>query len=527
MLQTACPLDCFDACKVKFENNSCKPNDDFITNKSLCKLFGFLQNENNLRDKNIYKTLENVYRRLKEAKDKKQKILYYKGSGNMGVMQNITKKLFENLGATFANGSLCEAAGEAGIIMGRKDVVNPPIKTLMKCDVVICWGRNFTKTSKHIYNLVKDKEFITIDPYATDIAKKSKIFLQIPPKGDYALVKLLEKILDEQEVLDDECKQLNITKTQLDKTIDLLKSKKIALMFGIGAQKYKEGAQIFHTIEKFVNRLGIFDKGGVWYLSNSGFPFNSKIYTKVTKTTPYPIVNFSDYDLVFIQGANPVISAPNSNMLREQLKKTDLIFFGTTLNDTAKYANHIIAAKTFLEKKDVRLSYGHDEIQFCDICKTTNEAISEYDFTKYMFDKFNFTGLLTQDEYFNDFKTIVNKKPQINFKEHNIKDVPLLELKENEYYLLTSKSINSLNSQFNDDQYAYIHPDLGFIDNQEITISSPFGTITIKVKNNKNIYKKAILLYAGNKKVNILTPYKISDYGNNAVFQDIKLTIKN
>ena len=525
MKQTACPLDCFDACKVNYIDGVCKPNDDFLTNKNLCRLFGYLQNENNLKDKNLDITLDKVYKRLKKAVDNKEKILYYKGSGNMGVMQNITKKLFESLGATFATGSLCEAAGEAGIMMGRNHVVNPPIEKLQKCEVIVCWGRNFTKTSSHIYNLVKDKQFITIDPYATQIAKKSDIFLQIPPKGDFYLIQLLQKALEKKEIFDEDCKKLNTTKKQILHTINLLKNKKIAFMLGLGAQKYKEGAQIFHTIEKFANKLGVFTKGGVWYLSNSGYPYNSKIYTKVTKTTPYPTVKFDNYDLVFIQGANPVVSAPSSNHIKKALEQTDMIFFGTTLNDTAKYANITIPAKTFLEKKDVRLSYGHDEVQFCDICKTTNDAISEYEFTQYMLDRFGFEPLLSEDEYFNCFKTVVNPKPKIDFKEHSIKPIKMIELKDNEYYLLTSKASNTLNSQFKYDNYAYLHPSIGYKNDQEINISSSYGSIKIKVKNDPNIYKKAILLYAGNKLVNSLTPNAKSDLGDNAIFQEVKLKI--
>ena len=526
MKTTACPLDCFDACRVFYKDGICKPSNDYITNKNLCKLFGYLINEQNLTDKNLANTLQTFVKRLKKAIANNEKILYYKGSGNMGVMNNITKKFFEQIKATFAVGSLCEASGEAGILLGRDAVVNPPIQTLKQCDIIVCWGRNFTKTSKHIYNLVKDKTFITIDPYCTDIAKQSKLFLQIVPKGDYILANLLQKALDDKQITKQECEELNITQDQLKKFIELTKNKKVAFMLGLGAQKYKQGASIFHTIEKFANNLGVFKNGGVWYLSNSGYPYNSKIYTKITNTTPYPSVDFGSYDLVFIQGANPVISAPNSSKIRVDLEKTNVVFFGTTFNDTAKYANIIIPAKTFLQKDDVRLSYGHDEVTFCNKCEDTKEAISEYELTNYLLKSFGFEQLLPQQEYFEDFKTIINQKPPINFKECKVEDVKLLDLEEDEYYLLTSKHNNNLNSQFKSDQYAYIHPSIGLEDDQEVILSSSYGTIKIKTKNDSNIHKKAILIYAGNKQVNILTSNNISDLGNNAIFQDIKVKLK-
>jgi len=142
-----------------------------------------------------------------------------------------------------------------------------------------------------------------------------------------------------------------------------------------------------------------------------------------------------------------------------------------------------------------------------------------------MFDRFGFSGLLSEDEYFSDYKNIVNKKPKIDFNLKDIDKVEMLKLEDGEFYLLTSKYSDTLNSQFKNNDFAYIHPNLGFKDNQEVTISSKYGSIKIKVKNDKNIFNKAILLYAGNKMVNILTPFAKSDYGNNAVFQEIKVKI--
>ena len=522
--QTACPLDCFDACKVIYSNNKLKPANTQITNNKLCRLFGYLQNETNLYDENLNQTLDKVFNILNQ---KNKKILYYKGSGNMGVMQHITKKLFENLKATFAVGSTCDASGETGILMGRKYNVNPTIDDLLKSEVIMVWGRNFTQTSSHIYNLVKDKIFITIDPIKTEIATLSDVFLQIIPKADFQLAQILIDALDGKTLNTDQLSKLNITKQQIKQTINLIKNKKVSVMLGIGAQKYKEGAIIFHQMDKLFNKLKLFENRntGVWYLSNSAYPFNNKISTKYSNICTYADVRFDDFDIVFIQGANPVISAPNQKRTIKALQNSFVIYFGTTKNETAQYANIIIPAKTFLQKKDVRLSYGHDEIMFCDICQENNKAISEYDFTKYMFDRFDFDGLLEEDQYLDCFKTIANPKPNIKFEAHKTKNVPLLNIDDNQFYLITSKSTNALNSQFKSDPYAYINPKYGFKDDQVVTISSKVGTIQIKIKNDPKVCNKAILIYASNKQVNILTSEQLSDCQTNATFQDIILTI--
>ncbi|WP_419767063.1 molybdopterin-dependent oxidoreductase [Arcobacter sp.] len=524
MKLTACPMDCFDACEVVYKNGICKPNDDYITNKKLCKNFAYLIQEKNIIDKDLNTTLKKVVAKLKEPN---QKVLYYKGSGNMGVMQKIPMVFFEKISATFASGSICDAGGEAGIEMGRKYNVNPSIKDLQSSEVILVWGRNLTQTSAHIYKLIKDKIFITIDPVKTPIAKKSEVFLQIPPKGDYLLAKLLQKALNDENIDINDLIKLNITQEQFNQTVKLLTSKKVSVMLGVGAQKYKEGAAIFHEIDKVCDKLNLFDKKnrGVWYLANSAYPFDNKISINPTKTCSYADVKFDDYDVVFIQGANPVISAPNAKYIVESLKNSFVIFMGTTANETSKYADIIIPAKTFLQKKDVRLSYGHDEVTFCEVCEENDYAISEYELTSYLFKEFGFEGILSEDEYLNCFKTKINDKPDIKFIEQDTKNVELLDLKDDEYYLLTSKNTDTINSQFKYDEYAYVHPIRGFIDNQLVTISSKIDSIQIKVKNDERIYSNSILIYAGNKQVNRLTSNELSFCGTNATFQDIKLTI--
>jgi anaerobic selenocysteine-containing dehydrogenase len=522
---SACPLDCFDACEIVYNDGKCSANKtNFITNGSLCKPFAYMMKEDNLEDENLDDTLQKVANILKQN-DKK--IVYYKGTGNISVSQNIPKIFFEKIKATIAVGSICESAGEAGIEMGRKYSVNPDIKELLTSEVIVVWGRNLTVTSRHIYKLIKDKTFITIDPHNTKIAKLSKIFLQIPPKGDYQLVKQLTLALDDKPLDNDMLDKLNLSKKQLKDMIRTLKGKKVSFLLGIGVQKYKQGAQIIHSIDTFANNFNTFTTQniGVWYLGDSKYPFDDKIQIDVTNTTPYPSVDFGSYDIVFIQGANPVVSAPNTSKVIKGLKKSFVIFMGTTANDTSKYANIIIPAKTFLQKKDVRTSYGHDGITFSEICKQQTKAISEYEFTKYMFEQFNFKGLLELDEYLDVFKDKKRFKPNIKFEKHHIEDIPLLDLKNDEYYVVTSKYEDTINSQFKYNNYVYINPDDKYKEDEQITIYNQQGKVNLIVKLDKNVQKKILLFYAGNKKVNYLTSNNPSDIGDGAIFQDTTVKI--
>ena len=84
-------------------------------------------------------------------------------------------------------------------------------------------------------------------------------------------------------------------------------------------------------------------------------------------------MDFGSYDLVFIQGSNPVISHPNTQKVIDGLKNLFVVYFGTTSNDTCEYANLIIPSTPFLGKNDVRLSYGHEFKSISNIVKKNHK----------------------------------------------------------------------------------------------------------------------------------------------------------
>jgi len=161
--KVACPLDCYDACQGQIIEDKIKGSKEHkTTNGKLCVNFANLLKEKTL-EKAIYENSEiSLEESLNILVDKlKQttpaKTLFYKGSGNIGVMQSVTKNFFTLYGSTLTKGSLCDGGGGAGIEAGRTNVINPPLEKLINADVIVVWGRNFSVTSSHMYNLVKDK----------------------------------------------------------------------------------------------------------------------------------------------------------------------------------------------------------------------------------------------------------------------------------------------------------------------------------------------------------------------------------
>ncbi len=561
--KVACPLDCYDACQGQIIDENIKGSKEHkTTNGKLCVNFANLLKEENLKNAffegkeiSLEESLNILVDKLKTTTP--EKTLFYKGSGNIGVMQSATKNFFTQYGSTLTRGSLCDGGGGAGIEAGRQNVINPPIQKLIDADIIIVWGRNFTVTSSHMYNLVKDKTFITIDPVKTEIAKKSKIHMQINPKTDYELALLFTRFAHMQDLEDKEFIEefgngadwfFDISRNRpvisyetttgvplslVNEFFDLIENKKVAIVLGLGVQKYFEGASITRCIDSFAAFMGFHkkDAGGVWYLSDSAYGYKKQFEVKgKNKKVSIPQVDFGSYDLVFIQGANPVVSAPNTKKVIEGLKKSFVVYFGTTLNDTCEYADLIIPSSSFLSKKDVRLSYGHELKAISQIVKEKDEnSISEYDLANYLLKEFGFDKLKDEDEiisYYENTKPVLDDFETFDFVEELDIEPLYKEKTADNFYLITAKNKKSLNSQFTSDDFVYLNSSTNFKENDEVLISSKNGSAKFIVKIDDDIKSNCAFFFTGNKNVNYLTPALEDESSFSAMYQEVLVEIE-
>lgn len=561
--KVACPLDCYDACQGEVIDGNIKGSKShFTTNGKLCVKFAQLLKEDNLKsakfnnkDISLNESLDILSEKLKQTDA--SKTLYYQGSGNLGVMQNAPKNFFSQYGSVLTKGSLCDGGGGVGIEQGREAVINPPIQNLLDADIILVWGRNFSITSPHLYNLIKDKTFVTIDPIKTDIAKKSEIHMQINPKTDYELALLLTRFAHMQDLEDEEFLEeysegsdwfFDISKNRpvvsyeattgvplslVNDFFDLIENKSVAIMVGLGVQKYFEGAQIMRTIDSFATFMGYHNKdaGGLWYLSDSAYGYEKQFKTNSkNKKVSVAQVDFADYDLVFIQGANPVVSAPNTQAVIDGLKNTFVVCFQTTNNDTCEYADLIIPASTFLEKKDIRLAYGHEfKAKSQIINESSIKTITEYELASYLIKEFALEALKDENDILDYYeKTIPLRENFENFtfiEEVEVESLYKDKTSEN-FYLITAKSKNSLNSQFKIDNYVHLHSSCTFNDEDKVRVFSKYGEAHFTVKINDDIKSDCAFFFAGNKNVNYLTPNKEDEESFSAMFQEVLIQIE-
>jgi len=594
MVRTACGLDCYDAChivaetgeKLKIKGDKAHP----VGNGALCALLNrYMLETPRIEQPRVEGKEVSMQEAMAAVADafKAGKSLLWRGSGNFAVMQEVTNLFMEKIDGTLTRGSLCDGAGDAGIGLGRGVNRTLPPEQIAKADTIVVWGRNLTVTNAHLMPFIEGKRLVVIDPVRTAIAKKADLYLQIQPRTDYYLAIMLARFIfmedsEDTEWMDEFASEyedfydytrehrikailayIGVTLGDMGDMLEYLRDQKVVFLVGAGVQKYSVGSYTLHAIDSLAVTLGLFGKEGcgVHYLGNSKLGFENPFEVKCDRV-PKATTRFSEFETVLVQGGNPAASMPESNRVRKELEGVEtLVYFGLYENETSKMAKIVIPAKNFFEKEDVRLSYGHQYVQKMNRIVDTDIGISEYEFTKMLFDTFGFEGLEEEevyiehwleqcpkegehclspayqsvpyhegfgedgedefefiDEYEDDF---VNTR---RFRKHRkeSKNKP----KDETFWLLSPKSARSLNTQFVREQTVQIHPEAGFSEGEKVRVYSEFGEHEFSVKLSEDVRPDCVLITNNTVGVNCLTPALLSEEGKNACYQEVKIRVE-
>lgn len=573
---TACPLDCYDACSIDVVDGKLKGRSDAYTHGYLCPHMNHYEKHPRItapryqgKTVSMEEALQILQEKIARVSDPSQ-ILHYRGHGNFGLMQGVTDHFFANFGATMTEGSLCDGAGEAGIIEGRGSNRLVPPEQIAKSEVVIVWGRNIHTTNAHLLPFLKDKTIIVIDPVRTQMAEIADFHLQLKPKGDLYLALLLSRFAIINSLTDEDflaeyateyeefyeltqtvrikavLEKIDVTLGDIGRILELVKGRRTVILAGVGIQKYRHGADVMRAIDGFGALLGLFGKEGcgVNFLGNSKEAISSPFTTK-NRVKPVAVGNadFGRFEMAFIQGSNPLNQMPDTNRVRESIAKNPfVVYHGLYENETSAIADLVLPAKTFLEKDDIRSSYGHPGLLQMPKVLESAIGISEYDLTASLCRAFDIDidSELTYLEHFQmlgearlDLQTVKGREAIPYSEGFDTDDNEFCFLEEYEtdteqesvLYLLTTKSRHSLNSQFNREERVYLNASHGFVEGESVRVSSENGSVELSVGLSERLRDDCVLIYSGTPGVNLLTDSKLSYEGKNAAYQENKVKV--
>jgi anaerobic selenocysteine-containing dehydrogenase len=341
-------------------------------------------------------------------------ILPYSYSGTLGLLQLgvCNHRLWNRLGASGLERSICGAAAEAAVQATYGARLGPDPADLLHSRLIILWGHNPASTGPHLMPLLRAAQrngayLVVIDPRRTLTARSADEHIQPRPASDAALALGLMHILFRDGLHDEAWLAANtagwhdlreraaayppervaaLTGVPAE-TIEALAhrygtTKPALLKFADGVQRHGNGGQTTRALAclpAVTGQIGVLG-GGLAYSTSDYVRWDLPALGHASECPPTPrIVNMNrlgaaltgevadpPIQSLYVFCANPVTSAPNAARTMRGLRRDDLftVVHDLFLTDTARYADIVLPATSQLEHVDLHKPYGHRNLQY-------------------------------------------------------------------------------------------------------------------------------------------------------------------
>ena len=340
-------------------------------------------------------------------------VLGYAYSAHQGQLnRGLLLGLFHALGVTrLQAGTVCDSAAEAGWDAACGSVGGADPETVVESDLIISWGADLLTTNVHIWPLVerardRGAQLVVIEPRRSKTAERADWHLRVNVGTDSALALGLMHILVrdglcdrsyiaketagfskvESEVLPrfDPARVSAITgvsPADLERLAHMYgRARAPFIRLGEGMSRCVNGGQAIRAVALLPGVTGAYDRvgGGALLMTVPGFGLDPSFIRKPSGPAKTRIVNHSRLGkalleltdppirALFVAANNPAVTCPDSVTTRRGLAREDLftVVHDPFLSDTARYADIVLPAATYLESDDLVRSYGTYYMQF-------------------------------------------------------------------------------------------------------------------------------------------------------------------
>ncbi|MBF0445275.1 MAG: molybdopterin-dependent oxidoreductase, partial [Magnetococcales bacterium] len=342
-----------------------------------------------------------------------ESILPYCSGGTMGVIQKqAVERLSNRAGFSQLHETICYSIGFSGWQAGVGLAIGPNPTEISESDLVVLWGINAVTTHITLMHHVKKArkkgaKLIVVDPYRNKTAKIADQHIAPLPGTDGALACAMMHVLLKEDFADwDYLQKMTdfdgdllahleektpewaapITGLSVDEIVNFARNYGEAqapfIRVGIGMSRQNNGAVNIHAVSCLPAITGAWQKrgGGALFATGDVFHVNKEpVLQNGWRKTPGRKIDTSllgqaliDPSLepaiavLMIFNANPAGSCPQLNKVHKGLRREDLftVVHEQVMTDTARYADIILPATTFLEHEDIYRSYGQTTLQY-------------------------------------------------------------------------------------------------------------------------------------------------------------------
>ncbi|MBF0369858.1 MAG: molybdopterin-dependent oxidoreductase [Magnetococcales bacterium] len=359
--------------------------------------------------------LDLVVKRLRVIIDQhgSEAIFPYHYGGTMGLVQGRAMERLTHA-ACFSrmNRNICYAIGWAGWRRGVGLAVGPAPQEMAESDLIILWGINATATHITLMHWVKKArkrgaKLVVVDPYRNRTAHLADLHIAPKPGSDGALAAAMMNVLLAEGLADldylqrktdfnEELKAHLATRTpEWAAPLTGLSEKSIRafaklygqarapfIRLGLGMSRQKNGAVNTHAVSCLPAITGAWQRkgGGALFATGDAFSIKSEAVNQQSlMEKPTRVLDMSRLGqyltdpttaikslLVF--NANPAGSCPDLTRVHKGLLREDLftVVHELVMSDTARLADVVLPATSFLEHADLYKSYGQYTLQYAE-----------------------------------------------------------------------------------------------------------------------------------------------------------------
>jgi anaerobic selenocysteine-containing dehydrogenase len=340
-------------------------------------------------------------------------LLGYCYSSHQGLMnRGLPNGLFHAMGTSrLWAGTVCDSCMDAAWEATVGPIGGADPESVVESDLVICWGADLFATNVHFWAKLeavrkRGAKFVVIDPRRTRSAQNADWHIPIRIGTDAALalgimhVLVRDNLCDrdyiaqhtlgfdrvEREVLprftpDLVAEITGLTSADLERLAAMYgAAKKSLLRLGWGMTRFTYGGQALRSVALLPGITGAYGRygGGAVNGTNASFELNYNAVRKPsgpaeTRTINHnrlgqALLELNDPPIraLFIAANNPAVTCPNTTKTRRGLAREDLftVVHDPFLTVTARYADIVLPASTYLETEDFFRGYGNYYMQY-------------------------------------------------------------------------------------------------------------------------------------------------------------------